>query len=120
MNSEKISFQNEVSEEETPSKAEQLELLSERAAKYRKMGKVAMALASYENRESDEPLSEEQTDAFIQQFDTALNAVGVSLQNQLDYNIVNHKQINTKEALEEELQSGTAIPELDNSFRREW
>lgn len=116
MNSEKFSFQNEISEEEAPSKAEQLELLSERAAKYRKMGKVAMALASYENRESDEPLSEEQTDAFIQQFDTALNAVGVSLQNQLDYNIVNHKQINTKEALEEELQSGTAIPELDIRF----
>ena len=94
-NSERITIQDEV-QQEAPSKAEQLESLSERAAKYKKMGKMAVALASYENRESDELLSEEQVDAFIKQFETAFDSVSISLQNQLDYNIVNHKQINTK------------------------
>ena len=62
---------------------------------------------------------EVQAEALIKQLEVALSAVDQSLANQIDYNIINHKQINTKEALEHELQSGTSIPELDIRFDEE-
>ena len=110
MNPERPSIQDRV---------EHLRTLAEEAALYRKFGKASLALASMEEYESLESIEEEQVDAFIDQFENTLDSVDTSLQNQLDYNIVNHKQINTREALEEELQSGTAIPELDIRFDEE-
>ncbi len=100
-------------------RVEHLRTLAEEAALYRKFGKASLALASLEEHESLKSIEEEQVDAFIDQFENVLDSVDTSLQNQLDYNIVNHKQINTREALEEELQSGTAIPELDIRFDEE-
>lgn len=103
------------------------ESIMERAQMYRRFGKVALALNAMEEAKSTkaesheemETMEEKQADAFITQLEEALGTVDKSLQNQLDYNIVNHKQINTKDALLEELESGTAIPELDIRFDKD-
>ncbi len=103
------------------------ESVIERAQRYRRFGKIALALSAMEDsaptkaetHEEMETVEEKQADAFIAQLEEALGTVGKSLQNQLDYNIVNHKQINTKDALLEELESGTAIPELDIRFDKD-
>lgn len=107
------------------------EKLFERAALYRQFGKISCALVALEesgwdnnlssdvNIEYDEalkPPEEIQADALIKQLESALDDVDQSLANQIEYNIVNHKQINTREALEQELQSGSSIPELDIRF----
>ena len=118
--------QNEISEREK---------IIDRAGLYRKFGKVALALEALEELEGKEPSekSDEKTDdgekletpediqadALIKQLETALGGVNQSLENQIGYNIVNHKQINTREALEQELQSGSSIPELDIRFDKD-
>ena len=108
---------------ETPSqndnKIEQFESLRENVARYRKLGHAALILSEIESHENMENLEESQVDAFITQLDSVNDFINTSLKNQLDYNIINHKQINTKDALENELQSGTAIPELDVRFDKE-
>ena len=110
------------------------EKLLDRAALYKNFGKVSlalMALDEFENGETEKsemPVEyvetlkspeETQADALIKQLEAALGDVDRSLENQIDYNIVNHKQINTKEALEQELQSGSSIPELDIRFDKD-
>lgn len=114
------------------------EKVVDRARLYRKFGKVTAALINYEDAlkagenktDTDQPekqLSPErikspeelQADALIKQLESALDDVDRSLENQLDYKIVNHKQINTKDALEHELQSGSGIPELDIRFDKD-
>lgn len=115
------------------------EKLLKRAELYKKFGKVAMAMAAIEQAkqaaaqtsETDPPeqsidtaeaLQEPETvqaEALITQLENALDSVDQSLENQLDYNIVNHKQINNREALEQELQSGSAVPELDIRFDKD-
>ena len=76
--------------------------------------------APEESAESQERMPEDdQIEALIAQARSELEIVDRSLQNQADYMIVNHKQINTKEALEHELQSGTGIPELDIRFDKD-
>lgn len=115
------------------------EQLLARAKLYRKFGKVALALAAIdeakdesvdaadflqsgvsqggeEGVEKEKSPEELQASALVNQLKKALDDVDLSLEKQLDYNIVYHKQINTKEALQEELQKGTAIPELDIRF----
>lgn len=112
------------------------EKVLDRAKLYREFGRIAVALTDYEDAlkisenkkvdldSLDEQLSPEQikmpeevqADALIKQIETALSDVDRSLENQLDYSIVNHKQINTRDALKHELQSGSGIPELDIRF----
>lgn len=115
------------------------EQLLDRAKLYREFGRVAVALTNLEDV-LDEPQKEAsadvlsgdlpslerietpedaQADALIEQLESALSDVDRSLENQLDYEIVNHKQINTRDALEHELQSGSGIPELDIRFDRD-
>lgn len=114
------------------------EKIMDRAKLYRKFGKVTAALIDYEDvlkateneakiGQPETQLSPErikspeelQADALIKQLESALDDVDRSLENQLDYQIVNHKQINTKDALENELQSGSGIPELDIRFDKD-
>ena len=102
------------------------ERLMKRARLYRKFGKVACALAQMEEAktsvDSPERLDSSEgmeADALIAQVEAALESVDKSLENQLDYSIVNHKQINTRDALEHELESGTGIPELDIRFDKD-
>lgn len=113
------------------------EAILNRAKLYRKFGQVAMVLSGYENvlskekgddvslieenlgPEKEKAPEETQADALIKQIENALGSVDKSLQNQLDYQIVNHKQINTKDALEHELQSGSSVPELDIRFDKD-
>ncbi|MCR5832393.1 MAG: hypothetical protein K6G36_00400 [Candidatus Saccharibacteria bacterium] len=132
-------------EEEPDDQEEQLsepERLLKRANLYRKFGKVALALAAIDeakdesvdaaeflqsgvDQEGEEGVEKEkspeelQASALMNQLKKALDDVDLSLEKQLEYNIVYHKQINTKEALEEELQKGTAIPELDIRFDKD-
>jgi len=123
------------SQEETPEK--KLEKLASRAKLYKRGQKVMLALQSYEayqaqkekvadetqeqelSQEIDESAEDLQADALITQLETALGGIDRSLQNQIDYAIINHKQINTRDALEQELQSGTSIPELDIRFDKD-
>lgn len=133
MNSEHLSDNNSQSEQAekwealADEKQTNSEAILERAKRYRRFGQVAMALsameesapANAETHEEMETVEEKQAEAFITQLEEALGTVDKSLQNQLDYNIVNHKQINTKDALQEELESGTAIPELDIRFDKD-
>ncbi len=113
-----------------------------RAKLYRDFGRIAVALTDYEevllashdkdthqedtstfniksSPEKEKSPEEEQADALIKQLEEALGVVDQSIENQLDYQIVNHKQINTKDALEHELQSGSGIPELDIRFDKD-
>lgn len=96
------------------------------AKRYRKFGNIALLLSQIEEtaeqqdaHETEKTLEDVQAEGFIGQLEEALSMVDYSLARQLEYKVVNHKQINTKEALEEELQSGTAIPELDIRFDKE-
>lgn len=125
-----LSELEQLPQQNTENQADKKEKLLERAALYQKFGKVALALAeitkSSSNSESPSEQLEEldspegkQADALISQLESALSDVDRSLANQIDYNIVNHKQINTKEALEQELQSGTSVPELDIRFDKD-
>ena len=106
------------------------EKLLNRAALYRKFGSIALTMCAIENAKQNQNRLADQTeititpedaqaDALIKQLERALGDVDQSLTNQIDYDIINHKQINTKEALEHELQSGTSIPELDIRFDEE-
>ncbi|MBR3131799.1 hypothetical protein IKG33_00050 [Candidatus Saccharibacteria bacterium] len=72
-----------------------------------------------ENHESLDSPEDVQAEALIEQIEAALELVDKSLGNQIDYSIINHKQINTRDALEHELQSGTSIPELDIRFDKD-
>ncbi len=107
------------------------ERLLYRASLYRSFGKVALSLSelekakettledvevAYGDHEKEHSPEGDQADALIHQLRSALDDVDRSLENQVDYDIINHKQINTKDALERELQSGTSIPELDIRF----
>ena len=111
---------------------QKLEIAKQKAIRYKRFGKIAMALAGMESvsdeatddkkaetHEDMESFEEKQAEAFLGQLDVAFSDLGRSLANQIDYNIVNHKQINTKDALQEELESGTAIPELDIRFDKD-
>ncbi len=101
------------------------ESVLERAKLYRKFGRVACAITNYENAIKNSPEREKQdgeefqAEALIKQIESALGSLDKSLKNQIDFSIIDHKQINTKEALEEELQSGTSIPELDIRFDKD-
>lgn len=121
------------------SAAERLESLTERAKLYRKFGRMALLLSEMEEsraaanqpteidqapisaevQESEKSKEDIQAESFVKQLESALGEVDDSLAKQMSYNIVNHKQINTREALEEELQSGTGIPELDIRFDKD-
>ena len=108
-----------------------------RAKLYRRFGQITLALTNYEDslsRSDDKKFSDnvldttpeninlkesEQAEALIAQLEMALGELDRSLENQVDYDIINHKQINTREALEEELQSGSGIPELDIRFDKD-
>ena len=108
---------------------QRLEAAKQKAKRYQKFGKVAMAMAameahseaakSGEAHETGEKMEEKQAEAFLTQLDDAFGELGKSLINQIEYNIVNHKQINTRDALKHELESGTAIPELDIRFDKD-
>ncbi len=111
MNAERLSASS--------NKSEQFESLREDVSRFKKIGKAALILSEIDSHEDLEKLDEEQVDAFITQLDGVRDFISTSLKNQLDYNIINHKQINTKDALENELQSGTAIPELDIRFDKD-
>ena len=118
-------------------KEEKIEKLATRARLYKRGQMVSLALQSLEEYQAkketpagetgEQELSEEiddspegtQADALITQLETALGTVDKSLQNQIDYAIINHKQINTRDALEKELQGGTSIPELDIRFDKD-
>ena len=110
------------------------ERLLERAQMYRKFGKVALALSRMEAPKTEETPEEEvknpaevigetpddmQSDALLTQIEDALKDVDRSLENQIEYSIINHKQINTFDALKNELESGSSIPELDIRFDKE-
>lgn len=133
---------DEAVETEEPKSEEEgsdVEKLLDRAKLYREFGRVAVALTNMEEAlsasqnetvmpggEGSFPTPEvikspedEQADALIKQLESALSDVDRSLENQLDYKIVNHKQINTRDALEHELQSGTSVPELDIRFDKD-
>ncbi|MBR2994491.1 hypothetical protein IKF32_01055 [Candidatus Saccharibacteria bacterium] len=117
--------------EETVDVSDDKEKLVERARLYRKFGKMALYLSKLD--ESKKTTGEEndtvgetldspedvQADALIAQIENTLKDVDKSLGKQIDYSIINHKQINTKDALEHELQSGTSIPELDIRFDKD-
>ena len=132
----------EMSDETAEKKQEgerNVEELFDRAKLYRQFGQVALALTNLDEAllasqnetimdasEGEFPSPEtiktpegEQADALISQLEAALSSVDRSLENQLDYEIVNHKQINTRDALEHELQSGTSVPELDIRFDKD-
>ena len=72
-----------------------------------------------ETAEKEKSPEDRQAEALLNQLRLALGDVDKSLENQIKYNIVYHKQINTKEALLEELQKGTGIPELDIRFDKD-
>ena len=133
---------DEAVETEEPKSEEEgsdVEKLLDRAKLYREFGRVTVALTNMEEAlsasqnetvmpggEGSFPTLEvikspedEQADALIKQLESALSDVDRSLENQLDYKIVNHKQINTRDALEHELQSGTSVPELDIRFDKD-
>lgn len=133
---------DEAVETEEPKSEEEgsdVEKMLDRAKLYREFGRVAVALTNMEEAlsasqnetvmpggEGSFPTPEvikspedEQADALIKQLESALSDVDRSLENQLDYEIVNHKQINTRDALEHELQSGTSVPELDIRFDKD-
>jgi hypothetical protein len=127
---ESLTHLEQAPQENDEAPVDKKEKLLRRAELYKKFGKVALALAALEKSMSkkespNEQLEEldtpedEQADALIGQIESALEDVDRSLANQIDYNIVNHKQINTKEALEQELQSGTSVPELDIRFDKD-
>ena len=114
------------------SSREKLEIAKQKAMRYKRFGKIAMALSEMDSlsaktkdtektdtHEDMESFEEKQANAFLEQLDAAFGDLGRSLANQVDYNIINHKQINTKDALKEELESGTAIPELDIRFDKD-
>lgn len=119
---------NKQAEQTTDSNREKL---IERARLYRKFGKMALYLSKLDKEQ--ETVTEEtnitgealntpediQADALITQIENTLKDVDKSLDKQIDYSIINHKQINTKDALEHELQSGTSIPELDIRFDKD-
>ena len=129
----------EVEASKTEEEGSDVEKLLDRAKLYREFGRVAVALTNMEEAlsasqnetvmpggEGSFPTPEvikspedEQADALIKQLESALSDVDRSLENQLDYKIVNHKQINTRDALERELQSGTSVPELDIRFDKD-
>ena len=120
------------------SRGDDTERLLERARRYRKVGKVALALSRLEPAETVEQNTVEeiqetpdtvtetlespedlQSDALIEQIEEALEGVDKSLRNQIEYAIINHKQINTLDALRHELESGSGIPELDIRFDKD-
>ena len=125
--------------EQKESEGSDVEKLLDRAKLYKEFGRVAIALTNLDEAlsasqnetitdagEGEFPTPETiktpedtQADALIKQLESALSDVDRSLENQLDYAIVNHKQINTREALEHELQSGTSVPELDIRFDKD-
>lgn len=106
----------------------------ERAQMYRKFGKVALALSGIESPKlTEEPAKavthpaetikdsedDTQSEALLAQIEDALKDVDRSLENQISYSIINHKQINTLDALKNELESGSSIPELDIRFDKD-
>ncbi len=110
------------------------ERLLERVQMYRKFGKVALALNRMETPKTEEIPEEEvknpaevvgetpddmQSEALLAQIEEALRDVDRSLENQIEYSIINHKQINTFDALKNEFESGSSIPELDIRFDKE-
>lgn len=120
------------------------EKLLKRMLLYRKVGKLALALSTieaqtgksfednsdeHEKKSDEEVVSEmaealksievEQADALIAQIEEGLNEVDKSLEKQNEWKVVNHKQINDRDSLEKELQSGTAIVELDIRFDKD-
>ena len=113
---EKLNYSTELIKQKTVEISDKEKTL-ERAHLYKKFGKVALALAEYEK--VSETVEEKQADALVSQIEDALKIMDISLANQVDYSIVNHRQINTKEALESELQGGSSIPELDIRFDKE-
>lgn len=72
-----------------------------------------------ETAEVERTPEEMQARALLNQLRMALEAVDKSLEVQKKLNIVFHKQINTAEALSDEMQKGTAIPELDIRFDKD-
>ena len=143
---DEVPFQEQNKTEEHAGKSP--EKLMERAKLYRQFGKVALALTAMEENsaiesadagladaksevpdsaaeqsdtkpETMESPEDTQAEALITQLENALDDVDRSLANQIDANIVNHKQINTKDALEHELASGSSIPELDIRFDKD-
>jgi glycerophosphoryl diester phosphodiesterase len=125
--------------EKKEDEGQDVEKLLDRAKLYREFGRIAVALTNLDEAilapknetimdagEGEFPTPEAikapedvQADALIKQLESALSDVDRSLENQLDYEIVNHKQINTRDALEHELQSGSGIPELDIRFDKD-
>ena len=125
------------------SRANKYEKVLDRAALYKSFGRISLLMTELEDidkadisvdytevqtddaeaqtdqTETLKTPEDAQADALIEQLEAALEDVDQSLANQIDYNIVNHKQINTKEALEQELQSGSSIPELDIRFDKD-
>jgi glycerophosphoryl diester phosphodiesterase len=128
-----------VDESEKEDEGSDVEKLLNRAKLYKEFGRVAIALTNLDEAlsasqnetitdagEGEFPTPEvikapedAQADALIKQLESALSDVDRSLENQLDYAIVNHKQINTRDALEHELQSDTSVPELDIRFDKD-
>lgn len=121
----KVPFKQAEESEATEKGTDKREKLLERAALYRQFGKVAIALTNLEEAvtvDTHEALvgpEDEQARALLKQLESALGDVDRSLGNQISHSIINHKQINTKDALEAELQSGTSIPELDIRFDKD-
>ena len=128
---ENESQSSEVDEQKEQTTDSNREKLVERAKLYRKFGKIALYLSKLDEGQraaieatntTGEALNDPedvQADALITQIENTLKDVDKSLSKQIDYSIINHKQINTKDALEHELQSGTSIPELDIRFDKD-
>lgn len=116
----------------------------ERLRLYRKVGKVALALAtikeqtgidlSKDSKEGEDKseeeriantmealnsIEDEQADALFAQIEGAIDEVDRSIKFQRKRHVVNHNQINTPEEVEQELQSGTGTPELDIRFDKD-
>ena len=128
---ENESRSSEIDEQKEQTTDSNREKLVERAKLYRKFGKIALCLSKLDEGQraateatntTGEALNDPedvQADALITQIENTLKDVDKSLSKQIDYSIINHKQINTKDALEHELQSGTSIPELDIRFDKD-
>lgn len=83
-----------------------------------------------EEMEEDKTSEERQAEAFIRQLrilddpqleklEKILDRIDEAIAYQRENMVIDHKQINTKDALEKELQSGSAIPELDIRFDKD-
>ena len=83
-----------------------------------------------EEMEEDKTSEERQAEAFIRQLrilddpqleklEKILDKIDEAIAYQRENMVIDHKQINTKDALEKELQSGSAIPELDIRFDKD-